>query len=71
MTSAHHISNSTDVIPNLTDVSQASRRTSRISAARYGVLRCQEATWGSVAHAEGSSEHLSRQPSGEKGRELP
>ena len=60
MTSAHHISNSTDVIPNLTDVSQASRRTSRISAARYGVLRCQEATWGSVAHAEGSSEHLSR-----------
>ena len=66
MTSAHHISNSTDVIPNLTDVSQASRRTSRISAARYGVLRYQVAMWGSVACAEGSSEQLSRLPSGQE-----
>ena len=71
MTSAHHISNSTDVIPNLTDVSQASRRTSRISAARYGVLRYQVAMWGSVACAEGSSEQLSRLPSGQEGRAMP
>ena len=37
-----------------------SQRSSRVSVGRYGGLRCQEATWGSVAHAEGSSEHLSR-----------
>ena len=42
-----------------------SQRSSRVSVGRYGGLRCQEATWGSVAHAEG----LSRQPSGEEGRE--
>ena len=31
-----------------------SQRSSRVSVGRYGGLRCQEATWGSVAHAEGS-----------------
>ena len=58
-----------DIIPNRYDISSSirktllvklSQRSSRVSVGRYGGLRCQEATWGSVAHAEGSSEHLSR-----------